>query len=56
VKVELSFIRKGFPPAPPTLLVKIEGDRQAVEKVLAAVRKTVEEELTDLEESACVGR
>jgi len=52
MKVELHFVRKGYPQMPPVLTIHIMGDSAAVEKVMAAVRKAVGEELTDLEESA----
>jgi len=52
LRVELHFVRKGFPQTPPVLTIHIMGDSAMVEKVLVAVRKAVGEELTDLEESA----
>jgi len=56
VKVELNFARKGFPEVGPVLTVMVEGDRQAVVKIIGAVRKGVEEELTELEETSITGR
>jgi len=49
----LHFVRKGFPQMPPVLIVKVEGDRSTVEKVVEAVRKAVDE-IEELEESSCV--
>jgi len=53
MRVELHFVRKGFPQTPPVLIVKVEGDRSSVEKVVEAVRKAVDE-IEELEESSYV--
>jgi len=53
MRVELHFVRKGFPQTPPVLTVKVEGDRSSVEKVVEAVRKAVDE-IEELEESSYV--
>jgi len=53
MRVELHFVRKGFPQTPPVLIVKVEGDRSTVEKVIEAVRKAVGE-MEELEESSYV--
>jgi len=53
MKVELHFSRKGFPQVGPVLIVKVDGEREAVEKIVEAVRKAAEEMAT-LEESSCI--
>jgi len=52
MKVELHFSRKGFPQVP-VLIVRVDGEREAVEKIVEAIRKAAEEMAT-LEESSCI--